>query len=65
MAVLDLIKNKPLKTLRPRAVRLVAELHERGNTLFSHADVEEITFHPLFGMPDVSTTRPHSRISSQ
>jgi len=33
----------PLKTLGPQAARLVTELHERGKTLFSHADVEEIT----------------------
>lgn len=32
-----------LKTLGPQAARLVVELHERGRTLFSHADVEEIT----------------------
>jgi len=31
------------KTLGPQAARLVVELHERGKTLFSHADVEEIT----------------------
>ena len=36
-------KNEPLKTLGPQAARLVTELHERGKTLFSHADVEEIT----------------------
>ncbi len=36
-------EHKPLKTLGPQAARLVAELHERGKTLFSHADVEEIT----------------------
>jgi len=36
-------KHKPLKTLGPQAARLVAELHERGRTLFSNADVEEIT----------------------
>lgn len=35
--------DKPLKTLGPQAARLVAELHERGKTLFSHADVQEIT----------------------
>lgn len=35
--------NGPLKTLGPQAARLVADLHERGKTLFSHADVEEIT----------------------
>ena len=36
-------KDKPFKTLGPQAARLIAELHERGKTLFSHADVEEIT----------------------
>ncbi len=36
-------KDLPLKTLGPQAARLVAELHERGRTLFSHPDVEEIT----------------------
>ena len=36
-------QHKPLKTLGPQAARLVAELHERGKTLFSHADVREIT----------------------
>lgn len=36
-------KDRPLKTLGPQAARLVAELHERGKTLFTHADVEEIT----------------------
>jgi predicted transcriptional regulator of viral defense system len=36
-------QNQPLKTLGRQAARLVAELHERGKTLFSHADVEEIT----------------------
>jgi predicted transcriptional regulator of viral defense system len=35
--------NEVLKTLGPQAARLVAELHERGKALFSHADVEEIT----------------------
>jgi len=39
-------KDKPLKTLGPQAARLIAELHERGKTLFSHADVEEITSLP-------------------
>ncbi len=34
--------NKPIKTLGPQAARLVTELHERGKTLFSHTDVEEI-----------------------
>lgn len=36
-------RDDPLKTLGPQAARLVAELHERGKTLFSRADVEEIT----------------------
>ena len=43
MGVLHTNKNKPLKTLGPQAARLVTELHERGRTLFSHADVQEIT----------------------
>ena len=43
MGVLHLKTNKPLKTLGPQAARLVAELHARGKTLFSHADVAEIT----------------------
>ena len=43
IGVLQMYKDKPLKTLGPQAARLVAELHERGKTLFSHADVEEIT----------------------
>ncbi len=33
----------PLKTLGPQAARLVVELHERGQSLFSLADVHEIT----------------------
>src|SRR3989304_2953983 len=33
----------PDKTLGRQAARLITELHERGRTLFSHADVEEIT----------------------
>jgi predicted transcriptional regulator of viral defense system len=41
--VLQKDNNPPSKTLGPRAARLVAELHARGKTLFSHADVEEIT----------------------
>jgi len=36
-------KKKPLKTLGAQAAHLLVELHERGMTLFSHADVEEIT----------------------
>ena len=43
MGVLHMNNNTPLKTLGPQAARLVAELHERGRTVFSHADVEEIT----------------------
>jgi predicted transcriptional regulator of viral defense system len=39
-------KDKPFKTLGPQAARLIAELHERGKTLFCHADVEEITSLP-------------------
>jgi predicted transcriptional regulator of viral defense system len=35
--------HEPTKTLGPQAARLVAILHERGRTLFAHADVEEIT----------------------
>lgn len=43
IGVLQTNQEKPLKTLGPQAARLVAELHERGKTLFSHADVREIT----------------------
>jgi predicted transcriptional regulator of viral defense system len=35
--------DAPLKTLGPQGARLVTALHERGRTLFSNADVEEIT----------------------
>lgn len=35
--------NEPTKTLGRQAARLVAMLHERGRTLFTHADVEAIT----------------------
>ena len=35
--------DEPLKTLGAQAARLVALLHERGRTLFSNADVEDIT----------------------
>ncbi len=38
--------DKPSKTLGPQSARLIAELHERGRTLFSHADVEQITSLP-------------------
>ncbi len=34
--------HEPTKTLGPQAARLVAILHERGRTLFTHADVEAI-----------------------
>jgi predicted transcriptional regulator of viral defense system len=43
MGFLNMNKNKPFKTLGPQAARRVTELHERGKTLFTHADVEEIT----------------------
>jgi predicted transcriptional regulator of viral defense system len=43
MSVSQTKKDKVLKTLGPQAARLVAELHEGGKALFSHADVEEIT----------------------
>lgn len=36
-------KHEPLKTVGPQAAHLITALHERGKTLFSHADVEEIT----------------------
>jgi len=36
-------RNKPFKTLGPKSARLVIELHERGRTLFSNADAEDIT----------------------
>jgi predicted transcriptional regulator of viral defense system len=35
--------NQPPKTLGAQAGRLVTELHERGKTIFSYADVEDIT----------------------
>jgi predicted transcriptional regulator of viral defense system len=35
--------HEPSKTLGPQTARLVAILHERGRTLFTHAEVEEIT----------------------
>lgn len=34
--------REPTKTLGPQAARLIAILHERGRTLFTHADVAEI-----------------------
>ena len=43
MGVLQMNTNKSLKTLGPQAARLVIELHERGKTIFSHADVGHIT----------------------
>ena len=43
MGILHMNKDKRLKTLGPQSARLVTELHERARTLFSHADVEEIT----------------------
>lgn len=45
MGVLQMnnITFKHLKTLGPQAAKLVVELHERGKSLFSHADVVEIT----------------------
>lgn len=36
------VEHEPTKTLGPQAARLVAILHERGRTLFTHADVQEI-----------------------
>ena len=42
MGVLQMNENKRFKTLGPQAARLVTELHERGKTLFSNADVEAI-----------------------
>jgi predicted transcriptional regulator of viral defense system len=35
--------SEPTKTLGPQAARLVAILHERGRTLFTHADVEGLS----------------------
>ncbi len=35
--------DEPSKTLGPQAAHLVTALHERGSTLFSNSDVEEIT----------------------
>lgn len=37
------MKSTILKTMGPQAARLVAELHSRGKTLFSNADVAGIT----------------------
>lgn len=36
-------KDDPVKTLGPQTARLVAMLHERGRSLFTHSDVESIT----------------------
>ena len=41
--VLHKKQTQPLKTLGPQGARFVAELYERGKTLFAHADVREIT----------------------
>ena len=46
VGVLQMHTNKPFKTLGRQAAQLIAELHERGKTIFSHADVEEITSLP-------------------
>jgi predicted transcriptional regulator of viral defense system len=35
--------HEPAKTLGPQAARLVARLHERGRTLFTHSGVREIS----------------------
>jgi len=35
--------NQPPKTLGNQAGRLVTELHERGKTIFSYDEVEDIT----------------------
>ena len=36
-------EHNPTKTLRTRGAQLIAGLHERGRTIFGHADVEEGT----------------------
>jgi predicted transcriptional regulator of viral defense system len=36
-------KHEPAKTLGTQTARLVAVLHERGRTIFTHADVQSIT----------------------
>ena len=41
--VLQTEKTGPSKTLGSKGARFVAELHERGKTLFTHSDVREIT----------------------
>ena len=43
VGVLQMNNDQTLKTLGSQAARLVTELHERGRTMFSNADVEEIT----------------------
>ena len=43
MGVLQMKNNGALKTLGSQAARLVTKLYERGRTVFSNADVEEIT----------------------
>ena len=43
MGVLQMNNDENLKTLGSQAARLVTELHERGTTVFSNADVEEIS----------------------
>jgi predicted transcriptional regulator of viral defense system len=37
------MNHEPAKTLGRQAARLLMELHEQGKTVFSHADVEQIT----------------------
>jgi predicted transcriptional regulator of viral defense system len=37
------VKHEPTKTLGPQTARLVSVLHERGRSLFAHADVRAIT----------------------
>jgi len=43
VGVLQINNDETLKTLGSQAARLVTELHERGRTMFSNVDVEEIT----------------------
>ncbi len=43
VGVLQKNNDITLKTLGSQAARLLTELHERGRTMFSNADVEEIT----------------------
>ncbi|MBI5365161.1 MAG: transcriptional regulator [Planctomycetes bacterium] len=35
--------HEPTKTLGPQAARLITQLHQRGRTVFTHAEVEAIT----------------------